>query len=64
MKNTKFYVTYMWKPTDETIDIDYCFMNGDTDNMEETLHNWYKELGDKTSHEPEACLTIINWKVL
>ena len=64
MKNTKFYVTYMWKPTDETIDIDYCFMNGDTDNMEETLSNWYKELHEKTSNEPEACLTIINWKAL
>ena len=64
MKNTKFYVTYIWKPTDETIDIDYCFMNGDTDNMEETLSNWYKELRGKTSDEPEACLTIINWKAL
>ena len=64
MKNTKFYVTYMWKPTDETIDIDYRFMNGDTDNMEETLSNWYKELRKNTSDEPEACLTIINWKAL
>ena len=61
---SKFYVTYMWKPSDESIDIDYAFMNGDTDNMEETLMNWYKELHEKTSKEPEACLTIINWKAL
>lgn len=61
---SKFYVTYMWKPTYETIDIDCCFMNGDSDNMEETLKNWYKELHEKTSKEPEACLTIINWKAL
>ena len=61
---SRFYVTYIWKPTDETIDIDCCFMNGDTDNMEETLTNWYKELHEKTSKEPETCLTIINWKVV
>lgn len=61
---SKFYVTYMWKPSDETIDIDYAFMEGDSDNMEETLSNWYKELRKRTSSEIEACLTIINWKVL
>ena len=60
----KYYVTYMWKPTDESIDLDYAFMNGDPDNMEETIHNWYKELRKKTSTEIEACLTIINWKAL
>ena len=30
----------------------------------QTLMNWYKELHKKTSEEPEACLTIINWKAL
>ncbi len=61
---SKFYVTYMYKPTDETIDLDYAFMEGDSDNMEETLSKWYKVLGKETSIEPEACLTIINWKAL
>ena len=60
----KYYVTYMWKPSDESIDIDYAFMMGDSDNMEETLENWYKELRNKTSNQIESCLTIINWKVL
>ena len=60
----KYYVTYAWRTTDDSIDIDYAFLMGDPDNMEETLINWYKELRSKTSDEIEACLTIINWKVL
>ena len=60
----KYYVVYSWRSTDENIDIDFAFLMGDPDNMEETIMNWYKELRSKTSDEIEACLTIINWKAL
>lgn len=60
----KYYVVYSWRSTDENTDIDFAFLMGDPDNMEETIMNWYKELRSKTSDEIEACLTIINWKAL
>lgn len=60
----KYYVSYLWCPDDDGLSLDCAFMMGDPDDMEETIKNWYKELGKKTSTEPEANLTIINWKVV
>ena len=60
----KYYVSFVWKPSDDDIRFDCDLLYGDPDNMEETIKNWYKELHEKTSNEIEASLTIINWKAL
>ena len=60
----KYYITYLWCPVDGGLSLEYDFMMGDPDNMEETIKLWYKELRKRTSTDIEANLTIINWKVL
>lgn len=57
----KYYVTYIRKSTNNDYSlVDYAFLVGDPDNMEETIVKWYEVLKNKDLTN----IIIINWKVL
>lgn len=60
---SRFYVVFSYRRLEKPYDIDfgYTFLDGDTDNMEETIDKWYHILAEKNNEED---ITIINWKVL